>query len=447
MTHHVRHHASLTAGAEKRLLVWMARRLPSCVNSDHLTVLALAAMALAGAGYTLARYDRRALWLVVFALALNWLGDSLDGTLARVRRAERPRYGFYVDHILDIVGMTLLMTGLSCSGFMTPIVALVLLVAYLLVSGEVFLATAVHHVFRMSFAGFGPTELRIVLAIGTVALFRDPHVETSVARAASAVRRRRGRGHRRARNRACVQHREKHARTRTRRTAARGRGMNTALFGRMGADPEPDQYRAAPRRLGLAVVALIGVFVGALGYWAYQRDAIEAERLSPLPASPAPDSTGSVGTTGTDEPRGSDGGGHPSAVVTPVLIQELDTITGSVDGQQLIGRRVDLHVIVQAVPNELVFWVGERGNRMLVVMGRDSRDGRERQLGLPARHWISPVHAGQQATISGSVERLPKAAEMSSWDLTEDELVELLDRKLYVRAGTVTTNGHGKAHR
>jgi archaetidylinositol phosphate synthase len=177
VTHHVRHHASLTSGPEKRLLVWMARRLPSWVNSDHLTVLALAAMALAGAGYALARYDQRALWLVVFALALNWLGDSLDGTLARVRGTERPRYGFYVDHVLDIVGITLLMAGLSCSGFMNPILALVLLVAYLLVSGEVFLAMAVQHVFRMSFAGFGPTELRIVLAIGTLALFRDPHVE------------------------------------------------------------------------------------------------------------------------------------------------------------------------------------------------------------------------------------------------------------------------------
>jgi phosphatidylglycerophosphate synthase len=180
MNDHVRQHGSLTAAAEKRLLVWIARRLPSWVNSDHLTLLALAAMALAGSGYALARYDRRGLWLVVAALALNWFGDSLDGTLARVRRTERPRYGFYVDHVLDIVGITLLIAGLSCSGFMNPVIALALLVAYLLVSGEVFLATAVRHVFRMSFAGFGPTELRIVLAIGTVALFRDPYVNMGV---------------------------------------------------------------------------------------------------------------------------------------------------------------------------------------------------------------------------------------------------------------------------
>ena len=174
---HVRVHTSLLAASEKRLLIRMAGWLPRWINSDHLTLLALAAMALAGASFAAARYDRRGLWLVVAALVLNWFGDSLDGTLARVRHHERPRYGFYVDHVLDIVGITLLMAGLAWSGFMTPVVALAVLVAYLLVSGEVFLATAVNGVFRMSFAGFGPTELRILLAIGALALFSDPHVD------------------------------------------------------------------------------------------------------------------------------------------------------------------------------------------------------------------------------------------------------------------------------
>ena len=174
---HVREHRSLTAAAEKRLLVRIAHRLPHSINSDHLTLLALIAMVVAGGGYAIARWDLRALWLVVAALAVNWFGDSLDGTVARVRRVERPRYGFYVDHVLDIVGITLLMGGLASSGFMSPVIALSVLVAYLLVSGEVFLATAVHSVFRMSFAGVGPTELRILLAIGTIALFRDPHVD------------------------------------------------------------------------------------------------------------------------------------------------------------------------------------------------------------------------------------------------------------------------------
>ena len=176
MGEHVREHRSLLAAAEKRLLIRIARRLPAAIHSDHLTGLALAAMALAGGGFALSRWDIRALWLVIIALAINWFGDSLDGTVARVRGAERPRYGFYVDHVVDIVGITMLMGGLAASGFMTPLIAMAVLVGYLLVSGEVFLATAVRSVFKMSFAGVGPTELRILLAIGTLALFSDPHM-------------------------------------------------------------------------------------------------------------------------------------------------------------------------------------------------------------------------------------------------------------------------------
>jgi phosphatidylglycerophosphate synthase len=176
MSEHVREHRSLLAAAEKRLLIKIANHLPPAIHSDHLTGLALAAMALAGLGFWRAQWDTNWLWVVVAALALNWFGDSLDGTLARIRHVERPRYGFYVDHVVDIVGITLLLTGLACSGFMTPVIALSLLVAYLLVSGEVFLATAVRGVFRMSFAGMGPTELRILLSIGAIALRGDPHV-------------------------------------------------------------------------------------------------------------------------------------------------------------------------------------------------------------------------------------------------------------------------------
>jgi archaetidylinositol phosphate synthase len=176
MSEHTREHRSILATAEKRLLISIARRIPRVVHSDHLTSLALAAMGIAGAAFAAARWDRRALWLVVAALALNWFGDSLDGTLARVRRTERPRYGFYVDHVLDIVGATLLFAGLASSTFMHPGIALASLIAYLLVAGEVFLATAVRGVFRMSFYGIGPTELRILLAAGAIALFRDPHV-------------------------------------------------------------------------------------------------------------------------------------------------------------------------------------------------------------------------------------------------------------------------------
>ena len=177
MADHVREHRSLLAAPEKRLLIAIARRLPHWVTSDGLTWLACLAMCAAGGAFVLARDDSRWLWAVVVALAGNWFGDSLDGTLARVRHTERPRYGFYVDHVVDLLGATALLGGLAASSFMSPLVALALLVAYLLVSGEVFLATVVHRVFRMSFARIGPTELRILLACGTLALHSRPHVK------------------------------------------------------------------------------------------------------------------------------------------------------------------------------------------------------------------------------------------------------------------------------
>jgi archaetidylinositol phosphate synthase len=174
---HVRINDGVLASAEKRALIWMARRLPCWMNSDHLTLLALVSMVGAGAAFWVSRYWPPALVLVVAALALNWFGDSLDGTLARVRRHERPQYGFYVDHVLDIAGITLLLGGMALSGFISPVVALSVLVAYLLVSAEVFLATGVNGEFHMSFLNVGPTELRILLAVGTLSLYWRPTVQ------------------------------------------------------------------------------------------------------------------------------------------------------------------------------------------------------------------------------------------------------------------------------
>jgi phosphatidylglycerophosphate synthase len=163
--------------AEKRLLVWMARRLPDPVSPDHLTLLGMMGMLTAGLGFWAARWDERALLLVVFALAVNWFGDSLDGTLARVRNRERPRYGFYVDHVTDIVGVVLLLGGLALSGYATPVVALGLLAGFLLVSAESYLATHALGVFRLSFMKVGPTELRILLIAGTIRVLYGPWVD------------------------------------------------------------------------------------------------------------------------------------------------------------------------------------------------------------------------------------------------------------------------------
>jgi phosphatidylglycerophosphate synthase len=166
---------SLTAGAEKRALVWMAGRAPRWVSSDQLTLLGLGAQIAAGLCYALARFDRRELLPAVFFLALNWLGDSLDGTLARVRHHERPRYGFYVDHIVDIFGAVALMCGLGCSGLLHWPVAIAMLTTFLVLSAESYLATYALSCFQLSQGFFGPTEIRILLAAGNLAALRSPY--------------------------------------------------------------------------------------------------------------------------------------------------------------------------------------------------------------------------------------------------------------------------------
>jgi archaetidylinositol phosphate synthase len=163
---------SVLAAAEKRVLIWMAERTPAWINSDHLTALGFVAQMMTGLSYAFARSNR--LWLIagIGFLALNWLGDSLDGTLARVRQKQRPRYGFYVDHILDSIGSVALMAGLAISGYIGPFIAVGLLVLFLLLSIQSYLATYTLGEFRMSFWSFGPTELRVLLVAGNVALFR-----------------------------------------------------------------------------------------------------------------------------------------------------------------------------------------------------------------------------------------------------------------------------------
>jgi phosphatidylglycerophosphate synthase len=165
---------SVLAPAERRVLMWLATRLPPWVSSDHLTGLALVAMLVAGLSYWLARVTSAGLLLAIAGLAVNWFGDSLDGTVARVRRHQRPRYGFYVDHIVDAVGAVFLLGGLGLSGYMSPLVSLALLAAYLLLLVETFLATYAVGTFTMSYFKIGPTELRILLAIGNVVLLVHP---------------------------------------------------------------------------------------------------------------------------------------------------------------------------------------------------------------------------------------------------------------------------------
>jgi phosphatidylglycerophosphate synthase len=170
----VRIQQSFITRAEKRALVWLAERTPERLNSDHLTILGAVGMFLAAACYALSRYSHYGLLLSCAFLAVNWLGDSLDGTLARFRQRQRPRYGFYVDHVIDCFGVTALLGGMGISGYMQPLISVWLLVAYLLLSAEIFLATYALARFEMSYFHFGPTELRILLCIGNLYVFFRP---------------------------------------------------------------------------------------------------------------------------------------------------------------------------------------------------------------------------------------------------------------------------------
>jgi archaetidylinositol phosphate synthase len=165
---------SLLAPLERAALIGMARRMPQWVNSDHLSLLGLAAMLLAGICYAFSGWNPHMLHMVNLFIFLNWFGDSLDGTLARYRDRQRPRYGFYVDHIIDTFGTMFLIAGLTFSGYMSERVAAGLLVVFLMLAINSYLAAYALGVFKISHWKLGPTEIRLVLCIGNVYLFYHP---------------------------------------------------------------------------------------------------------------------------------------------------------------------------------------------------------------------------------------------------------------------------------
>jgi phosphatidylglycerophosphate synthase len=172
----VRRQESLLAPLERRCLHWLASRLPSWAGPDHLTLLGFAALFFAGISYASAAWWPPALLLVNLWLAVNWFGDSLDGTVARLRNRQRPRYGFYVDHMVDSFGALFLIGGMACSGYISLWVAGTLLVSFLLLSINSYLATYTRGTFHLSIWGFSPTEIRILLALGNVVALWKPQV-------------------------------------------------------------------------------------------------------------------------------------------------------------------------------------------------------------------------------------------------------------------------------
>src|SRR5256714_3422522 len=171
-----REQTSILAPLERAALRGLARRMPAWVNSDHLSVLGLLGMIGAGACYAASKNNPLMLHLVNVFIFLNWFGDSLDGTLARYRDRQRPRYGFYVDHIIDTFGALFLLFGLALSGYMSERVAAGLLIAYFMLAINSYLAAYSIGIFKISQWKLGPTELRLLLMVGNVFLIYRPRV-------------------------------------------------------------------------------------------------------------------------------------------------------------------------------------------------------------------------------------------------------------------------------
>jgi len=160
----------LLAEPERRLLRAIAARLPSALRSDHLTVLGVLGATGAGAAYALSTFSAVWLWAASAMLVVNWLGDSLDGTLARVRHHERPRYGYYLDHLVDAYSTVAVGVGIGLSPFVNLGIALVAVVLYLVLSINVYLESTVFGAFRLGYGRFGPTEARLILIGGNAVL-------------------------------------------------------------------------------------------------------------------------------------------------------------------------------------------------------------------------------------------------------------------------------------
>ena len=163
---------SILNAAEKRALVWLAHRQPSWVTSDILTYIGVAGAFLCGLGFALSSINLNYLWLSSLGLVVNWYGDSLDGTLARVRGTQRPKYGFFIDHSIDAITITMMCVGAGLSPLLRLDVALCVLVAYLILSVYTYVCTICTDQMRLTYGKLGPTEFRlIVIILNTIFIF------------------------------------------------------------------------------------------------------------------------------------------------------------------------------------------------------------------------------------------------------------------------------------
>ena len=163
----------LLAPFERRFLPWAARRLPRWILPDDMTALGVLAAFGVCAAYQLSNNGRGWLWVASGLLILQWVGDSLDGTLARVRGIQRPRYGYYLDHMVDAIATAAIGLGLGLSPFMLLSIGALIVVGYLILSINVYLESMAFGRFRLGYGLFGPTEIRAVLILLNTALALD----------------------------------------------------------------------------------------------------------------------------------------------------------------------------------------------------------------------------------------------------------------------------------
>lgn len=168
----VRLQNSILNSTEKKVLIWMAQRMPQRVNSDHLTWIGLVGALISAMGYVLSNWGLEYLWLASFGLLVNWFGDSLDGTLARVRKTQRPIYGFFIDHTIDGITVAVICIGAGLSPLISFSVAILVLVGYLLLSVFTYINTYLNGKFKIAYGKLGPTEFRlIVVFINTLIIY------------------------------------------------------------------------------------------------------------------------------------------------------------------------------------------------------------------------------------------------------------------------------------
>ena len=161
----VRIQTSVLNALEKKVLVWLAERQPRWVTSDMLTYIGVFGAVVIAAGYILTSRNINFLWLSSLGFIINWYGDSLDGTLARVRKTQRPIYGYYLDHTIDAINEVMIFVGVGLSGLIHLEISLLALVMYLLITINVSINAHLKKEFKLTYAKMGPTEFRIIMIL------------------------------------------------------------------------------------------------------------------------------------------------------------------------------------------------------------------------------------------------------------------------------------------